>query len=82
MKANNKMRLALAATTLVALMTLASTPVSANGAYGSGVVLAVVDEEVHETVDAGAVDLIPQVITSLVAISGFVTTSVLIKKTK
>ena len=81
MKTNIKLKLAMVISTFVALTFLASKPVSA-GLYGSSTVLPSANEEIHETVDAGVEDLIPQMATTFVALSGLISTSVLIKKIK
>jgi len=78
MKINN-MKLSLTAVTFVALMSISGKEVLASGAYGSDVI---VKQESHQTVDAGLADSLPQVGSALFAISGLITTSVLLKKTK
>lgn len=83
MKTNKMLKISVTLSTLVALFSVLSTPVNAAGAYGSDNVLAVVDDvEYHETVDAGLENLAPQLVTTLVALSGLITTSVLVKRTK
>ena len=82
MKTNKKIRLAIMLSTFVALLFIASTPVSADGAYDLGTVLPKASREVHEPVNAGIEDLISQTVMALTALSGVATTSFLIKKTK
>ena len=85
MKTNNKLKLGIILSTFVTL-TFSSTPVEA-GLYGSSAILPTIEveeviEEVHEPVDAGIADMAPGIISTFVALSGFATTSFLIKKTK
>lgn len=78
----NRTKSTLIAGTFVALMFISGQDVIANGSYGSDVTLEVTTPEVHETVDAGLADMLPQIATSSVAFTGLITTTVLLKKTK
>lgn len=77
----NKTKLAILLSTFGVLMIVASKPVSADGAYGLGTDLPEY-KVVHATVNAGVEDFTPQAIITLMSLTGLVTTSLLIKKTK
>jgi len=70
----------LLASTFVSLVFVGATQVNANS-YGSDVVTSTTPE-IHKTVDAGIVDMLPQLILSATAVSGVLTTSFLLRKTK
>jgi hypothetical protein len=75
----SKVSLVLATVTFLLLISAKTNPTFAT--YGSDVILGVTTPEVHETVDAGFADMLP-LITSVTAISGLITTSILLKKIK
>ncbi len=83
----NIIKTAVLASTFVAIMFIGATQVTASGAYGTGAYGSVTDtasetQETHETVDAGLVEMLPQLVTTFTAISGLFTTGYLLNKTK
>ena len=80
----NIIKTAVLASTFVAIMFIGATQVTASGAYGTGAYGSVTDtaSETHETVDAGLVEMLPQLVTTFTAISGLFTTGYLLNKTK
>lgn len=76
----NTIKVGLTISTFAILLYIGANETLASGAYGSDVVLKTVTTEVHKPVDAGLADMLPQLGTAFAALSGLVTTSVLLKK--
>lgn len=82
-----KIKSILFAITFVTLMLISGSEVLASGAYGTGAYGSVTntsndEQEIHETVDAGIEDVLPQLGVTMSAVLGLFTTGYLLNKTK
>lgn len=78
----NTIKVTLAITTVAVLLFGGANNALASGAYGSDVIVETFTTEVHETVNAGLADMLPQLGIAFASVSGLLTTTLLLRKNK